>query len=364
MKTLHKFFKFVNVHIPKNLVKNTMKAAFVTGPSKVAINDVQKPVLGSGDILIKMKSCGICGSDVEKVFGKYGQPSMRLGHEPAGIVLDVGSGVTEFRKEDRVFTHHHVPCYSCHFCTHGNETMCAKYYETNLSPCGLSEEYVVPEWNVKHGGVLKIPDAMSFDEAAMIEPLACCVRAWNKFQYKKGDTAAIFGTGPTGIMHMMLAKAHEFSKVFCFDINDFRLNFAKTFGATTLMSGNPNSIPQLLSETQNIGVDVSIVATGSLRAVSDAILCTRKGGTIVLFGVPSKGATMDLDMSVIYSKEITLVPSYAASDHDTKQSLELIASGKVDVKKLITHRYSLSESQKAFEHAHTGENAMKIIITT
>jgi L-iditol 2-dehydrogenase len=352
----------VNVLIPKNVVKNTMKAAFVKGPSKVEVDDVQNPALGSGDVLIKMKSCGICGSDVEKVFGKYGQPSMRLGHEPAGIILDVGSDVKEFKKGDRVFTHHHVPCYSCHFCTHGNETMCAKYYETNLSPCGLSEEYVVPEWNVTHGGILKIPDAMSFDEAALIEPLACCVRAWNKFQFKKGDTAAIFGTGPTGIMHMMLAQANEFSKVFCFDVNDFRLNFAKTFGVTTLTSGNQNSIPQLLSDTQNRGVDVSIVATGSLRAVSDAISCTRKGGTIVLFGVPSKGATMDIDMSVIYSKELTLVPSYAASDHDTKQSLDLIASGKVDVKKLITHRYALSESQKAFEHAHTGENAMKIII--
>ena len=346
---------------PKSRTK-TMKAAFVKGPSNVEINDIQRPVLGSGDVLIKMKSCGICGSDVEKVFGKYGQPSMRLGHEPAGIVSDVGSEVSEFKKGDRVFTHHHVPCYSCHFCLHGNETMCTKYYETNLSPCGLAEEYVVPEWNVTHGGILKIPDSMSFDEAAMIEPLACCVRAWNKFQYKKGDTSAIFGTGPTGIMHMMLAQANAFSKVFCFDVNDFRLNFAKAFGAVTLVSGNQNSIPHLLSDTKNQGVDVSIVATGNLRAISDAILCTRKGGTIVLFGVPSKGATMDVDMSVIYSKEITLVPSYAASDRDTKQSLDLIASGRVDVKKLITHRYALQESQKAFEHAHTGENAMKIII--
>ena len=341
-----------------------MKAAFVKGPSKVEVDEIQKPTLGAGEILVKMKSCGICGSDVEKVFGKYGQPSMKLGHEPAGMVLDVGSNVHEFKKGDRVFTHHHVPCYSCHLCIHGNETMCTKYYETNLSPCGLAEEYIVPEWNVSHGGVLKIPDTMSFDEAAMIEPLACCVRAWNKFQYQSGDTAAIFGTGPTGIMHMMLAKANEFSKIFCFDVNDFRLNFAKTFGATALKSGDSKSISHVLDETNNQGVDVSIVATGSLHAVSDAISCTRKGGIIVLFGVPSKGATMNIDMSVIYSKELTLVPSYAASDTDTKQSLDLIASGKVDVKKLITHRYTLLESQKAFEHAHSGDNAMKIIINS
>jgi L-iditol 2-dehydrogenase len=340
-----------------------MKAAFVKGPSAVEIQDTIKPNLGPGDILVRMKSCGICGSDVEKVFGKYGQPSMRLGHEPAGIILEVGSGISEFKTGDRVFTHHHVPCYACHYCKHGNETMCPKYYETNLSPCGLSEEYVVPEWNVSHGGVLKIPDAMSFDEAAMIEPLACCVRSWNKFAYAKGDAVAVFGAGPTGMMHVMLAQANGFSKVFCFDVNDFRLDFAKSFGTVPLKS-EPNSIQKVLTETQSHGVDVSIVATGSLKAIADAISITRKGGTIVLFGVPSKGSTMDIDMSVVYSKELTLVPSYAASDKDTKYSLELISSGKVDVKKLITHRYHLDDSQKAFEHAHTGQNAMKIIIHT
>jgi L-iditol 2-dehydrogenase len=339
-----------------------MKAAFVKGPSVVEVQDTAKPQLGQGDILVKMQSCGICGSDVEKVFGKYGQPSMRLGHEPAGTIIGVGSAVSDFKVGDRVFTHHHVPCYSCHYCKHGNETMCPKYYETNLSPCGLAEEYVVPEWNVGHGGVLKIPDSMTFDEAAMIEPLACCVRAWSKLSYKKGDTAAVFGAGPTGMMHVMLAQANEFSKVFCFDVNDFRLDFASTFGAIPLKSG-PQSVDKVLSETQSQGVDVSIVATSSLKAISDAIMATRKGGFIVLFGVPSKGATMDVDMSVVYSKELTLIPSYAASDQDTKRSLDLIASGKTDVKRLITHRYALDDSQKAFEHAHMGQGAMKIVIT-
>lgn len=339
-----------------------MKTASVRGPSLVDVTETSKPTVGPGDILVKMQSCGICGSDVEKVFGKYGQPSMRLGHEPAGIITEVGSAVKDFKKGDRVFTHHHVPCYSCHLCNHGNETMCPKYYETNLSPCGLSEEYVVPEWNVVHGGVLKIPDSMSFDEAAMIEPLACCVRSWNKFAYDKGDTAAIFGAGPTGMMHVMLAQANEFSKVFALDVNDFRLDYAKSIGAIPLKSGAPDSIKVILDATQGQGVDVSIVATGALKAVTDALSATRKGGTIVLFGVPSKGATLDIDMSVVYSKELTIVPSYAASDRDTKQALDLIASGKVNAKKLITHRYSLEESQKAFEHAHTGHNAMKIVI--
>jgi L-iditol 2-dehydrogenase len=341
-----------------------MKTAFVKESSTIAIDDIEKPSLQPGDVLVQMHACGICGSDLEKVYGQYGQPSMRLGHEPAGIILEVGKDVTDFKKGDRVFTHHHVPCYSCHYCNHGNETMCKKYYETNLSPCGLSEEYVVPAWNVSHGGILKLPDSMSFEEAAMIEPLACCVRAWSKYVYQEGDSVAIFGVGPTGMMHVMLAHAKKFSKIFCFDVNDFRLDFAKKFNVTdTIQSTDDGRFQKVLDNTESRGVDIAIVATSSLKALEDAIEMVRKGGTVMMFGVPSKGAKIDLDMSKVYSKEITLVTSYAASDKDTKEALELIESGKLDVKQLITHTYSIVDSQKAFDHARSGEKAMKIIIT-
>jgi L-iditol 2-dehydrogenase len=341
-----------------------MKSASVKEPSIISVEDTEKPVLGSGDILVQMHACGICGSDLEKVFGQYGKPSMRLGHEPAGIILDVGSNVYDFKTGDRVFTHHHVPCYSCHYCKHGNETTCKKYSETNLSPCGLSEEYVVPEWNVTHGGVLKLPESMTFEEAAMIEPLACCVRSWSKYNYQEGDSAAIFGVGPTGMMHVMLAHSKKFSKIFCFDVNDFRLDFAKKFNVSeTINSKDENRVEKILNQTDGRGVDVAIVATSSLKALEDAIEMVRNGGAIMMFGVPSKGAKIDLDMSKIYSKEITLVTSYAASDSDTKEALELIESSKIDVKQLVTHTYPITDSQKAFDHARTGENAMKIIIT-
>lgn len=341
-----------------------MKTASVKEPSVISVDEIDNPQLGSGDVLVQMQACGICGSDLEKVFGQYGQPSMRLGHEPSGIILDVGSDVTEFKKGDRVFTHHHVPCYDCHLCNHGNETMCSKYYETNLSPCGLSEEYVVPAWNVSHGGVLKISDSLTFEEAAMIEPLACCVRAWTKFQYREGDSVAVFGIGPTGMMHVMLAHAKKFSKIFCFDVNDFRLDFAKKFNITnSINSMDENRMQIILDNTNGQGVDVAIVATSSLKALDDAIDMVRKGGAVMMFGVPSKGAKLDLDMNKIYSKEITLVTSYAASDSDTKEALHLIESSQIPVKQLITHTYPIIDSQKAFDHARSGDNAMKIIIT-
>jgi len=341
-----------------------MKAVVVNDNSTIKIEDIENPELGSNDILVKMAVCGICGSDVEKVFGKYGQPSMKLGHEPAGVILKIGNSVNDFKIGDRVFTHHHVPCYSetCHECSHGNETMCPKYYQSNLNPCGLADEYVVPEWNVKHGGVLKIPDSMSFEEAALIEPLACCVRAWTKFTYQKNDTAAILGVGSTGIMHALLAKSAYFSKIFCLDLNNFRLDFAKKLGFETIRSDDTSLSEKIIKSTDTSGVDIVIVATGSLEALRDAIKLVRKGGTIVMFGVPNKGASIDIDMSIVYSKEITITTTYAASDKDTKAALELISSGKIDVKSLITHKYSLEDSQKAFEHAKTGYNAMKIII--
>jgi len=352
------------MYLYPTLMKFTMKAAFVKDSSSVVVEDVEKPILGTGDVLVKMHACGICGSDLEKVFGKYSQPSTRLGHEPSGTIEKVGENVTDFKKGDRVFVHHHVPCYSCHFCLHGNETMCKKYSETNLSPCGLAEEFIVPQWNVNHGGILKIPDSMSFEEAAMIEPLACCIRAWDKFSFQKGDSTAIFGVGATGMMHVMLSIIHEFDKIFCIDVNEFRLDFARKFNITdAIKSSVPDIKQKILDQTDNRGVDVAIVATGSLQALSSAIDLVRKGGTVVMFGVPSKGAMINLNMSGIYSKEITMISSYAASDSDTKAALELIQSSKIDVKKLITHRYNIKDSPKAFEHAHHGVDSMKIIIT-
>jgi len=241
--------------------------------------------------------------------------------------------------------------------------MCKKYYESNLEPCGLADEYVVPEWNVKHGGVLKIPDSMSFEDAAMIEPLACCIRAWNKFTHKNNDSIAVLGIGPTGIMHALLAKIYGFEKIFCLDFNEFRLDFAKKFEAIAINSGNTNALEQIKSETANQGVDVVIVATSSLNALKDAVNFVRKGGTIVMFGVPSKGANVDLDMSEIYSKGVTIVNSYAASDVDTTHALDLISNKQIDVSQLITHKYNLQECQQAFAHAKSGDNAMKIIIS-
>lgn len=340
-----------------------MKTVAVSGSAAVAVRETEAPEPGPDDVLVEMHACGICGSDVEKVFGKYGQPSMRLGHEPVGVVKKAGDRVSEFAAGDRVFAHHHVPCYSCRYCDHGRETMCTRYYEANLHPCGLSEEFIVPGWNVKRGGVLKLPDSVEFETATMIEPLACCIRSWKKIPHGGGDSVAVYGAGPVGIMQMMLARAYGFDRIFCLDVNQFRIDYAGRLRITDAMrADDPLRRERIISGTGG-GADVAIVATSSLAALRDAIGITRRGGTVMMFGVPAAGARMNLDIADVYSREITLTTSYAADDNDTRSALEMIAGSEISVQDLITHRYRLRDSQDAFEHARTGDGAMKIVIT-
>ena len=336
-----------------------MKVAVVDNGA-VSVKNLPPPEIGNGGILVRMESCGICGSDVEKVFGSYSKPSTKLGHEPAGTVLEVGPDVLDIRKGDRVFTHHHVACGRCHLCKSGSETLCEHYSKSNLQPCGLAEEYVVPEWNIK--GVLKLPESVGFDDAAMIEPLACCVRAWARIDAKPGNFVAIYGAGPTGLLHAMLAKHYRMGEIACIDPNKFRTDFAQKHNIAKGFSDMDLAHDAILSLTDGRGADVSIVATGSMNAFDDAIKSTRKGGTIMMFGVPSKNSTINLDVEYVYSRELEILTSYAASDKDTAESLNLIASGKIPSSLLITHKYSLDVSQKAFDHARSGDGAMKILV--
>lgn len=340
-----------------------MKYAVVSRKAHIDVIESEPPSPGPGDVLVRMAACGICGSDIEKVYGSYGQSSMSLGHEPAGIVVRTGDGVRGLVPGDRVFTHHHVPCYACHLCNHGSETRCPEYSKSNLSPCGLAEEYVVPAWNVERGGILKLPGSMSFEEAAMIEPLACCVRAWSKCRFRKGDSAAIFGVGSAGMMHAMLASQYGLGDVYCVDVNQFRLDYADAMGVGRGMMADEQTSQKLLDNTDGRGVDLAIVATGSLAALKSALYSIRYGGTVMMFGVPSKGANISLDMDYVYSREITLASSYAASDMDTQKALEMIRDNVMDVGRLVTHRYDMGDTQKAFDHARNGSDSMKIIIT-
>jgi L-iditol 2-dehydrogenase len=343
-----------------------MKAVFVKGKNSVLVDEIPSPKPNDGDIIIKMRSCGLCGSDLEKVYGEYGMGSARLGHETAGEIMQIGKAVNGFAPGDRVFVHHHVPCYLCHYCLHGDYTMCNSYQSSNIDPCGLSEQILVPEWNISRGGLIKLPVNVSYDEASLIEPLACCLRALAKCNFHKGDDIAILGAGPTGMMHILLAKIFGAGRIFVIDVNQFRLDFARKHHDLITFNSMIDKavIKKIQDATNDRGTDITIVATGNTTAVLQSFELTRKGGRIMLFGVPPKGANISYDLNNLYSNEQILIPSYAASEIETNQALKLIAEKRIDINSLITHRFKIDDAAQAIKCAHNANDAMKVVVIT
>jgi L-iditol 2-dehydrogenase len=331
---------------------------------RVTVIESELPKVNEDEMLVGMQSCGICGSDLEKVYGNYGMKSVRVGHEPAGVVIKVGKNLKKFQEGDRVFVHHHVSCYSCRYCLQGNYTMCNNYQTSNLEPCGLSEEFIVPKWNIEHGGVLKLPESISYDEAALIEPFACCIRGLNKISIKHGDNVAILGAGPTGVMFTLLARMWGANNIVISDINEFRLKFVKKNNVITVNSNLEKLEDVINNNTENLGVDVTILATGSMKAFESSLRITRRGGKILLFGVPSVGSKYSLDLNSLYSNEQIIIPSYGASEIETNQALSLMSDKTIDLLPLVTHRFQLRDSYNAFKCAHEAVDAMKVLIVT
>jgi L-iditol 2-dehydrogenase len=331
---------------------------------KITLVESELPKVNEDEMLVRMQSCGICGSDLEKVYGNYGMRSLRVGHEPAGVVIKVGKNLKKFQVGDRVFVHHHVSCYSCRYCLQGNYTMCNNYQSSNIDPCGLSEEFIVPKWNIEHGGVLKLPESISYDEAALIEPFACCIRGLNKISIKHGDNVAILGAGPTGVMHTLLARLWGANNIVVSDVNEFRLKFVEKYGVTAVNLNLEKLDDVINNNTESLGVDVTILATGSMKAFESSLRITRRGGKILLFGVPSVGSKFDLDLNSLYSNEQIIIPSYGASEIETNQALSLLSDKSIDLLPLVTHRFQLRESDNAFKCAHEALDAMKVLVVT
>ena len=340
-----------------------MKSILLKSPGKVSVAEVNPPLLKEGDILVEMKACGLCGTDIEKLHGRYVASQPVLGHEASGVIADVGEGVDHFKKGDRVFPHHHVPCYKCHFCRHGSETMCPEYRASNLDPGGFSEYFRVPAWNVKGGGVLKLPTHITFEEASLIEPAACCLRSLNRCAPSKEDTVLVIGAGPIGLTHLRLLSLRGV-RTLVSDINPVRLQFAEKFGAPAVLNAAKVDVPSAIrKESGGRGVDLVIVASGSVQAMGQALDSVRKGGKICLFGVPAKGSRLDYDFSDIFSSELSIITSNAASETETKAVLKLMDERELDLTQLITHRFELDQFEKAVETAMRGD-CEKIIITS
>jgi L-iditol 2-dehydrogenase len=319
------------------------------------------PHPGEGELVVSMKTCGLCGTDLEKMRGEYTASRPVIGHEAVGVVKEVGDKSRGFSPGDRVFPHHHVPDYTCYLCRAGNETMCDRYRGSNLVPGGFSEEFVVPKWNVDKGGVLKLPDALEFGVASLIEPLACCIRALRLCHAELGESALVVGAGPVGMMHALLLKPIG-ARVMVSDVSQDRLRFAEKAGVGRVLDAKGDVPTSARSETDGRGVDLAVVASGSKSAILQGLRSVRKGGRVCLFGVPGRGSVLDYDIGDLYNAEQQIVTSYGGSDADTKAALGVLSSRTSEFAGLITHRFPLVKFDEAVAAA-TGGGSMKAVLT-
>lgn len=327
----------------------------------MVLEEVPRPNLKPGDVIVKMKACGICGTDLEKIRGELG-PMGILGHEPSGIVEQAAPGARNVEKGDRVVAHHHVPCYVCEFCLKGDYTMCDKFKETNLDPCGLADSFRVPEFNVARGALVKLPQQLSFEEGSMIEPTACCVRAVRAAQVKPTDNILMLGLGPTGLTQVQLLRQMTLGKILVVDPISDRLKAGLRMGADEGIDATSQDVVKDVRKTTRLGPDIAFVSTGNERALISALSAVRKGGKVVLFGAPAQGATVNLDISALFSRQLSIISSYSCVEADMKNAIDLVTTKQLDLTGLITKKFPLTRAVEAMDYAQNSKTALKTLI--
>jgi L-iditol 2-dehydrogenase len=338
-----------------------MLACLIQGQGHAEVKDVPIPKVGHGEVLIKLAAAGICGTDIEKVHGAYG-PGGILGHEVSGTIERIGEGVTNLKQSERVIAHHHVPCYNCNYCQQGDYTMCDLFRKTNFDPCGLAEYFKITKTNVDRGAVITLPEEMSLEEGSMIEPTACCVRALDKAEVNPGDRVLVVGLGPTGLTQIQLLRKIGASTVIGADVIPRRLEMAEKLGANETIDSSSRDVPEYVTKSTRVGVDLAIVSTGNQKAIPPALASVRKGGKLLLFGAPAQGSTIDLDVSTLFSRQISILTSYSCIESDIHRALGFLARGDLDLHSMVSDRFSLRDSPRALEHARTSRTAIKTIV--
>jgi len=343
-----------------------MKAAILEDLNKIIVKEVDIPKIDDESILLKVKTCAVCGSDI-RIF-HYGNPRVKppaiIGHEIAGEVVDVGKNVKKFKKGDRVAVGADVPCGECDYCLNGMGNNCRINYAIGYQFSGGYAEYMVlNETTVKYGPIHKIPDSLSYEEASLAEPLACCINGMEVSNVHLGDVVLIIGAGPAGCMQIQLAKLCGAKKVIISQRSPFRLNFAKKFGADVYIQGTGDEmITKVMEATDGEGVDVVFTSCPSPQAQMDSFKVVKPKGRINFFGGLPKGKNkITIDSNIIHYKECTVSGSHGSVPRQHKLAIDLIASKKINVKDLITHKFPLVEIQKAFETAES-HNGMKVVV--
>jgi L-iditol 2-dehydrogenase len=344
-----------------------LKVARYYSNQDIRIDEIEKPKINSGELLVKVRKSGICGSDILEYYRfakmkKLGVDNLILGHEIAGDIVEVGSEVKRFKPGDRVFVSHHVPCFECHFCQQGHHTACDLLHNTNFDPGGFAEYVRIPEINLQKRGVITLDNSVTYEEGVLIEPLGCVCRAQRLANVKEGLTVLIIGSGVSGVLHIQLARLRGAEKIFATDINDYRIQKAKEFGADAVFHASENVPAQISEKNNNRLADVAIVCTGALSAAKQALECVSPGGTIIFFAVPKPGVMLEVPINDYWRNEITLMTSYGAAPEDLQESYTWILAKRINVKDLITHRFPIEKAKEAFEVVCEANESLKVII--
>lgn len=338
-----------------------MRAAVYYSNRDVRLEDRPKPSAGPGELVFRVMASGVCGSDVMEWYRLPKAPVV-LGHEVAGEVVEVGDGLAGFVPGDRIVATHHVPCNTCRYCLAGQHPVCETLRKTSFDPGGFAEFVRLPDVNVARGTFV-VPPQVSYEDASFVEPLACVARGQRVAGGVAGKTVAVLGSGMSGLLHILWAKAHGAARVVATDVHPFRLDAARRAGADVTIDARSQDVPAAIRGAgDGRAADLVIVCTAALAAVEQAMRSVDRGGTILFFALFPPGTTFPFPAYDLGRDGITIVHSYAGPPADMKAALDAIASGRVDVGPLITHRLPLARTGEGFRLVVEAGESLKVIV--
>jgi L-iditol 2-dehydrogenase len=338
-----------------------MKVARLYRYNDIRIEEMPVPEIGPGEALVRTRASGICSGDVMPWYIEKKAPLV-LGHEPAGEIVGLGSGVTSFEKGDRVFVHHHAPCMKCRFCLRGDHVQCSTWKSSRIIPGGVSEYILVPAVNLEND-TLRLDDAMSYEDGTLIEPAACVVKGLNRARMRGGDTVLIIGLGVMGMINLLIAKAYGAGNIICADMVRFRLDRAAELGANAVIDVSAETLPDGVRRlTGGDMAELVIVGPNSAAAMLEGIRCARPGGTVLLFTPAKPGETLLIDPNHLYFSDLNLVTSYSCGPTDTAEAFGLVKKGIVSAAQLVTHRFPIERTAEAFRLTAAAGDSLKSLI--
>lgn len=343
-----------------------MKAAVLRAPQVLELGDIATPEAAAGELVLRVRAATVCGTDLRILTGRKTKgvrfPSV-IGHEFAGEVVQTGDGVTQFKTGDRVCMDPVVPCRACAYCKSGHENVCLHRQAMGYEFDGAFAEYIrIPAIALAAGNVFMMPAQMSFESAALAEPLACCINGQRNADVRLGDTVVILGAGPIGLMHAALARLSGARQVIVSEPNAARRQAAADRGVDHVCDPNAGSVEAFVkARTDGLGADVVILAIGVPQLANEALNLVRKGGHVNLFAGFTAGDTSAIDVNLIHYNEIVVTGASALSRRDYELALNMLSTGQIDANALITHRYEVADSLAAFAEAGSGR-ALKVAI--